>query len=288
VSASPLAFALAVLAAHPTSVTPEPEPAATSAVDESPDIRFRVAIDVPVFLGFSAIAGLTEGFKPMIAPQACLWCQPGPVARGVRNALVWDKPESAALTSDILGFAVVPAYSLTMTLVGVGVDGEWRRVHEDLLVALEAVAVSTALTNVLKFSSARQRPYSVYADEPISFDEDPDQFLSFPSGHTSLAFSIATSFATVATLRDRELAPALWAVGVPMAAFVGYLRIAGDRHWVGDVLAGAGLGTLVGVGLPWLLHHPRTGVLARRGTRSKAHAISVLPTGTGLSIAGRM
>lgn len=260
-----------------------------------PDIRFRVAIDVPILVGFSGVFFVTEGFKRQIAPQTCRWCTPGPTGRGVRDALVWKKPETAALTSDILAYAAIPAVALTLTLVGVGTEGQWRRIHEDLLIALEAVAVTGALTNVIKFSTGRLRPYAYY--EPVGFDEDPDHNLSFPSGHTSLAFTMATSFATVATMRRRKLAPVFWGLGVPMAGLVGYLRMAGDRHWLGDVLAGAGLGTLVGVGLPWLLHHPRTGVIPRASSRdasrassrdaSRASSLMIMPTSNGVVVAGR-
>jgi membrane-associated phospholipid phosphatase len=270
---------------------PEPEPEAPVLAPpdaELPDIRFRLAVDLPVLIGFSAMFGISEGFKPVIAHGECRWCEPGPVARTVRGGLVWARPEPAALTSDILAYGVIPAFALTMTLAAVGTEGEWRKLHEDLIVALEAVAVSGALTNVINDSSARPRPYFVYADQPIPFDEDPDQNLSFPSSHTALAFSLATSFATVATLRGRKLAPVLWGVGLPIAGFVGYLRMAGDRGWFGDVLAGAGLGTLIGVGLPWLFHHPRTGVIPRLEARGARAQMRVVPTGNGVALVGRI
>ncbi|MFV8752227.1 phosphatase PAP2 family protein [Nannocystaceae bacterium ST9] len=265
-----------------------PGPRLAPAPPRQPDIRFRLAIDLPITLGFAGIWGVTEGLKSRIAPQECRWCAPGPVARATRSALVWREHEAAALTSDILAYGVIPALSLTLTLVAVGRQGEWRKIHEDLLVALEAVAVSAALTNVIKQTTARRRPYAEYAAEPIPFADDPDQNLSFPSGHTSLAFALATGFATVASLRKRKLAPVFWAVGVPLAGFVGYLRMAGDRHWLGDVLVGASLGTLVGVGLPWLLHHPRTGVIPRRSPdKARTSSLRILPMPAGVALAGR-
>jgi membrane-associated phospholipid phosphatase len=267
--------------------TPTPEPAARER-EPLPDIRFRLDIDLPLFVGFAAVWGVTEGFKAQVAPDECRWCSPGPVARSTASALVWRNSEAAALTSDLVAYAGIPLTALTLTLVGVGREGEWRRIHEDLLVALEAVALTAALTNGIKMATARTRPYAIHAAEPIPFDEDPDQYMSFPSGHTSFAFSLATSFASVATLRGRKLAPLYWGLGVPAAAFVGYLRMAGDRHWLGDVLFGAGLGTLVGVGMPWLFHHPRSGLIPRKTTKAKkARTISVMPTPRGLSVAGR-
>lgn len=263
--------------------TPAPEPARTL-----PDIRFRLEIDLPVLVGFAGVWAVTEGFKAQVAPRECRWCAPGPIARSTRSALVWRNPEAAALTSDVVAYGVIPAMALTLTLVGVGREGSWRRIHEDLIVALEAVAVTAALTNGVKMSTARPRPYAEYAGEPIAFADDPDQNMSFPSGHTSFAFALATGFATVATLRERKLAPLYWALGVPSAAFVGYLRMAGDRHWLGDVLFGASMGTLIGVGMPWLLHHPRRGLLPRRTRDMKStYSLTLSPAPRGLALSGR-
>ncbi len=63
---------------------------------------------------------------------------------------------------------------------------------------------------------------------------------SFPSGHTSFTFSTAT--ASYMALRDKS--PLLaWASYAP-AAVVGVMRVQKDRHWVPDVLFGAGLGII--------------------------------------------
>lgn len=276
-------------ASTPISATSPTSAKLVAATGGLPDLRLRLEIDLPILIGSTAVFGITEGFKGQIAPQSCNWCAPPPATLKIREALLWSDPEAAALTSDIVGYGVIPVVALTLTLVGVGTEGEWRRIHEDLIVALEAVALSGALTNTVKFAGGRQRPYAWAADPAIPFAEDPDQNLSFPSGHSSLAFSMATSFATVATLRRRRLAPLYWGLGVPMAGFVAYLRMAGDRHWFGDVLAGAGLGTLVGVGLPWLLHHPRTGVIPRkdRSEAGRAVSVTIVPNDRGVTIAGR-
>ena len=63
---------------------------------------------------------------------------------------------------------------------------------------------------------------------------------SFPSGHTYIAFVGAE------TLRKEygEEYPWLAVAGYAVATLVGTMRIYNDRHWAGDVLAGAGLGIL--------------------------------------------
>lgn len=63
---------------------------------------------------------------------------------------------------------------------------------------------------------------------------------SFPSGHTATAFVNATAL----YLEFREHSP-VWAYsGYAFAAATGSLRIANNRHWISDVLVGAGLGIL--------------------------------------------
>jgi undecaprenyl-diphosphatase len=67
---------------------------------------------------------------------------------------------------------------------------------------------------------------------------------SFPSGHTSVAFSTATSL---------YLAYPKWYVAVPAftyAASVGYSRMYLGVHYPSDVLAGA----VIGAGSAWLMY----------------------------------
>jgi membrane-associated phospholipid phosphatase len=52
------------------------------------------------------------------------------------------------------------------------------------------------------------------------------------------------------TLRGDEAAPWVWAIGLTLATGVGYLRVGADAHWLTDVLAGAAVGTAIGVAVP--------------------------------------
>jgi membrane-associated phospholipid phosphatase len=55
-----------------------------------------------------------------------------------------------------------------------------------------------------------------------------------------------------------------------LAAATGYLRIAADRHYFTDVLAGAALGAGAGLTVPYLMHRE----------------VEVVPTRDGVAIAG--
>lgn len=100
---------------------------------------------------------------------------------------------------------------------------------------------ATAVTTTLKYSINRERPYVTYPDiEKISEGGSP----SFPSGHTSDAFSNATSL---------SLAFPKWYVIAPSyayAAAVGYSRMHLGVHYPSDVIAGA----LVGAGSAYLCY----------------------------------
>jgi len=97
-----------------------------------------------------------------------------------------------------------------------------------------ADVTSGAEAFVLKNAIGRKRPKNSPGDpfqfEPFSGNE------SFPSGHTTIAFSTAVAI-------DRET-KARWVpfVVYPMAGLVGWSRIHDDEHWTSDVVAGAALG----------------------------------------------
>jgi len=105
-----------------------------------------------------------------------------------------------------------------------------------------AVVVNTAITQGLKYSINRNRPYQDYPTYivPYQYDNDP----SFPSGHTSTAFATATAL----SMEYKK-----WYVVVPSftwAAAVGYSRLHLGEHYPTDVLAGAA----IGVGSAYVSH----------------------------------
>jgi len=97
-----------------------------------------------------------------------------------------------------------------------------------------SVFAAGAASEAVKLASGRSRPDRAPGD--------PDDFSpfhgadSFPSGHTTVMFAFASALTTESTSR--------WVpwVAYPAAAVVGAARIADDRHWLSDVVAGAALG----------------------------------------------
>ncbi len=79
---------------------------------------------------------------------------------------------------------------------------------------------------------------------------DGSSYTSFPSGHTAQAFAAATFLSE--EYRDRF--PWMPYAAYGTAATVGLLRMANNRHYISDVLLGAGIGILCQKGA-YLTHH---------------------------------
>jgi membrane-associated phospholipid phosphatase len=75
---------------------------------------------------------------------------------------------------------------------------------------------------------------------------------SFPSGHTTVAFALASA----ASANARGLG---W-LTYPLAGVVGLSRISDDKHWTSDVVAGAALGTATGFWVAGRARSPGTGL----------------------------
>lgn len=106
----------------------------------------------------------------------------------------------------------------------------------------ESFIANVTLTHFLKKAINRKRPGET---DPSFVVLTPAGSRSFPSGHTSEAFSMATSL---------SLEIPKWYVIAPaytFASLVGYSRMYLGAHYPGDVIAGA----LLGTSTAWLTHH---------------------------------
>ncbi len=218
-------------------------------------LEYDLRLDLPLTVAATAAWVGSELAKERLAPDACRFCEPNGLDTAVRNAVVWRNPAAARHASDALVFALLPAGMVTHQLLAARADGELSEGFVDVLVVAEAAALAADLNQLVKFAVGRERPFVHYGDPARPHEADDD--LSFYSGHTSMAFAVASSAGMVSTLRGYRSAPWVWGVGMSLAATAGWLRMGGDMHWFSDVLVGAAVGTAVGAGLPWLLHRDR-------------------------------
>lgn len=104
-----------------------------------------------------------------------------------------------------------------------------------------ALVANGVVTLGLKYSVDRKRPFEAHPNGIILRGKREDS-PSFPSGHTSFAFTTATAL-TLAYPKWYIIAPSyLW------AASVGFSRMQLGVHYPSDVLCGA----LIGAGSAWL------------------------------------
>ncbi len=228
---------------------------------------FHLSLAAGLGLGFAA----SESFlKPALAPDACRWCDPTSVDIRVRDTFLWKDRESAQLFSHLTGYVATPLFGLTMSaLSGLSADDSgWARLIDDTIPILETVAISQAVTQIVKWSFGRQRPF-VHFDNP---PPEQDDNLSFWSGHSALAFGITTSAGLLARWRGSDTEPVIWAVGLTLSTATGYLRIAGDKHYFTDVVTGTAVGVIAGLTIPRLM---------RRHSN-----IAIVPAGRGLALTG--
>ena len=96
---------------------------------------------------------------------------------------------------------------------------------------------------------------------------------SFPSGHTANAFLGAH----IAWKEFKDSSPVLAYSGYALALFVAGSRLYNNRHWVADVVAGAGFGIL-SVELAYLCYFPVRNAIACAVNKRAADRLILAPT----------
>jgi membrane-associated phospholipid phosphatase len=223
------------------------------------DLRWDPAVDGTVLAVGGAALVTTELLKPVLAPAECRWCEVDGFDLHVRNALVWADTSAADVASGVIAFGAAPVSAVLTLGLASDHDGVFsRNFAADLVMTGEATVLAMDLDQLTKFLTGRQRPF-VHAESPaVARPAQPDDNLSFFSGHTTATFALAAAAGTVATMRRYRWAPLTWVAGGALALATGYLRIAADKHWLTDVATGMAVGAGAGIAVPWVFHRPES------------------------------
>lgn len=118
-----------------------------------------------------------------------------------------------------------PAMTIGLKLGGYEGRSSWPRL---LVSAGLSYATMALLVNTIKYTSSEMRP-------------DGSTRNSWPSGHTATSFVGATILH-----KEYGLTRSPWfsVLGYGVATATGIMRVLNNRHWVSDVLSGAGIGIL--------------------------------------------
>lgn len=225
---------------------------------------------VSITVASGALYLTSELLKPHLASLTCRWCVPDSLDASARDAVRWQHPSTAVTLSNLDGYVVVPAFAIGVTLAEslTSEDPTTARAIDDLVPVLESAGLAQLLVQPVKFAVARARPYAYYTP-PAQAGYDDN--VSFFSGHSTLVFSLVTSAGVIAHRRHYKTEPYIWIGGGVLAASTAYLRMAGDKHYLTDVLTGSAVGVAAGLTVPMMM--PRE--------------ITVTPTTNGMAIAGR-
>ena len=114
----------------------------------------------------------------------------------------------------------------------------------------ETLMLSFGLKELGKLTVSRARPYMYYDD----FPDESDWQNSFPSGHTTMAFTSATflSYTFFKYFPESRLRFVVLGASYAGAIGTGILRMASGNHFFTDVFTGAAIGIASGLFIPWL------------------------------------
>ena len=169
---------------------------------------------------------------------------------------------TAATGFRLLGDPGSVATGLGIYVIG-RIDGQ-RRVQALGLHSMESIVLADLLAGGIKLMAGRQRPF-IDIKNPYSFQLwrgfVGDQFRSFPSGHTVTAFAFASTLTRETQFWWPHAAFWIGTVFYGGAGLVGVSRMYNNMHWASDVMAGAAIGTILGLKVVKYTHsHPDNGI----------------------------
>lgn len=173
------------------------------------------------------------------------------------------------------------------------VNATWLRRSPDVgkqiaLIDLEVLAVTLGLQQLVANTLGRERPFGRTCGTELDERSAPcvthDRYLSHFSGHASVSFALASASCSHHArlgLVDSPLLPCV--LSYSAAGLTSLFRVLGDQHYATDVLAGAAIGTAIGLGIPFAHYE----LLGSPAETSDGTSLVVVPTGSGFGVVGR-
>jgi membrane-associated phospholipid phosphatase len=175
--------------------------------------------------------------------------------QGARDAVRGAGPQGNSVLGAMTDFGNVwgqpGVVGVGFALWGGGLVAKNATVAASGLRAIEAITVSGTVTSLLKMTFGRARPYL----SPDAADDfrlfrgaqyRDGRYSAMPSGHATVAFAFASAVTGEVRLRAPQHARTVGVLTYGAAAVTAYARMHDDRHWLSDVMVGAGIGTVTG------------------------------------------
>ncbi|UEG52405.1 phosphatase PAP2 family protein [Mucilaginibacter daejeonensis] len=164
--------------------------------------------------------------------------------------------------------AIYMSAATPVALMAVGLATHDQKLKQTAFTTGMALAGNTVLTMYMKKTIQRQRPFVTWADRvELQGNTSPTDY-SFPSGHTSTVFAVATSV---------SMAYPKWYVIAPSFAFAGataYSRMYRGAHYPTDVLCGM----IVGSGTAYLTNKLQKFMFRDRARERRLKALAMTST----------
>jgi undecaprenyl-diphosphatase len=175
-----------------------------------------------------------------------------------RGALTAKLDPSAAAASN-LGLAAAGVYAVLDPLLSGLREHSVQTGAVDAIMYSETVALTLALTNIIKMAVRRPRPIAyveaeAHKGDPNYSNSSTDSSLSFFSGHASMTGAIGATATYLAFARS----PGTWrpwvtlSLATTVCTFTSIYRVRAGKHFPTDVLAGAVAGAGIGIIVPHL------------------------------------
>jgi hypothetical protein len=176
--------------------------------DKAYKLGYKHLITPTVFIGFGIVSLESDGLKQLNS--------------STREEINEHQPDHISLDNYTQYAPAVMVYSLNAA----GIKGK-HNFRDRTIIYATSQLISAAFVVPLKHIVKEERP-------------DSSNSLSFPSGHTATAFSSAQFM--FREYKDTNFWLSI--SGYSFAVFTGVYRTLNDKHWVNDVVAGAGFGIL--------------------------------------------
>ncbi len=147
--------------------------------------------------------------------------------------------EDSFKTIGQLGNGVVLIGLMTALYVS-GEVSDNNSLRKTALLSLESWLTSGIIVRGLKSVAGRARPWTGESSHSFHPFSTRSRFASFPSGHASSAFAVATVIA------DQSQKVYIDILAYSLATMAAFSRVHLDKHWASDILVGSAIGYFVG------------------------------------------
>lgn len=130
-----------------------------------------------------------------------------------------------------------------LILIGAGLILDDSKSYKTGVYAAEASLATVGIIYISKNIFSRARPYMDEGSDSWFNKSFNDDYSSFPSGHSAVAFATATIIAEA--YKDKKGVPEL---AYTLATLTALSRVYNDKHWASDVFTGSLIGYLTGKG----------------------------------------